>query len=64
MIPLILASTLFSSPRICYEYGWELYNAADRRTLEQADTLFERCDATNQNNPMKLNQILAEDGKN
>ena len=53
MIEFTLLAHLYTSPQFCQEYGWELYNAADRQeiTLEQADTLFERCDATyNQGN--------------
>ena len=48
MIELTLLAHLYTSPQFCEEYGWELFNAAARQelTIEQAEALYERCDAT------------------
>ena len=48
MIPLILASTLFTSPQFCQELKYELDRAVfiTELTQEQADAVFERCRET------------------
>lgn len=45
MIPLILASSLFTSPQFCAELKYETDRAVSRGQLtkQQSDELFERC---------------------